>query len=723
MNIPLVISKELNIEEKQVLAVIGMLSEDATIPFIARYRKEHTGGLDEEQLREIEDRLNYLTLLEDRKATVLKSIEEQGKLTDELKHKILNAVKLQEVEDLYLPYKPKRKTRGTVAKAKGLEPLALFILENPKFEGDFDAKCAEFINEEKEVATAEEALQGAKDIIAEMISDTADVRKIVREFILDTASVGSTKAKPAKENKPSTKKDVYEVYHDFNIEITRIKPYQVLAINRGEKEKFLKAALSFDKDQILNDIHSEYFVYNESVFDEILNEVVDDSFTRLISPSIEREVRNHLTELADLHAIEVFASNLRQLLLQPPIAGKNIMGIDPGFVSGSKVAVIDTTGKYIDGVTIYPHPPQRKIEQAKSVILSFIKKYEVSLIAIGNGTASRETELMVADLIKENNLDCNYLIVNEAGASVYSASPLAKQEFPDLEASMRGNISIARRVLDPLAELVKIDSKSIGVGLYQHDVDQKLLNKKLDDVVVSCVNYVGVDVNTASASLLTYVSGMSKRIANNFVKYRDEIGKFANRDQFMNVTGVGAKLFEQAAGFLKISDGDNTLDNTFIHPESYTVTQNLLKLTSVSTDQISNSGGLVDLYVKNNGITIVASELVVGEPTLLDIIENLKKPGRDPRDEMPKPILRSDVLKMEDLQIGMKLKGTVRNVVDFGAFVDIGVKQDGLLHISQIANRFIKNPLEVLSVGDIIDVTILSVDIDKGRISLSMLES
>ncbi len=721
MNIPHVISKELGIKEQQVLAVIGLLSEEATIPFIARYRKEHTGGLDEEQLREIEDRLNYLTLLEERKATVLASIEEQGKLTPELRQKILDAMKLQEVEDLYLPYKPKRKTRGTVAKAKGLEPLALFILENPKFDGDLNIKCTEFIDPEKEVNSSDEALQGAKDIIAEMISDTAEVRKNVREFLLDSSNIVSTKAKRVKTAKPEMKQDVYEIYHDFSIEINKIKPYQTLALNRGEKEKFLKVTLSFDKEQVLNDIYKTFFSYPESVFDEILKEVVNDSFARLIYPSIEREVRNYLTEAADLHAIEIFASNLRQLLLQPPIEGRKIMGIDPGFVSGSKVAVIDETGKYIEGTTIYPHPPQKKYDASKSEVLKLVKKHDVSLIAIGNGTASRETELMTAELIRENNLQCNYMIVNEAGASVYSASPVAKQEFPDLEASQRGNISIARRVLDPLAELVKIDPKSIGVGLYQHDVDQKLLAKKLDDVVVSCVNFVGVDVNTASASLLTYVSGMNKRSAQKFVKYREEKGKFVTRDQFMKIPGVGAKMFEQAAGFLKITHGNNPLDNTFIHPESYSATENLFKIANIKRDQITHSGGLVELFVKNKGLNTIVQELGIGEPTLLDIIDNLKKPGRDPREEMPKPILRSDVLKVEDLEKGMKLKGTVRNIVDFGAFVDIGVKQDGLVHISQMANKFVKNPLDVLSVGDVIDVTIVSIDIDKGRIGLSMI--
>lgn len=720
MNIPFYISKELKLKENQVLATIALFKDGATVPFIARYRKEKTEGLDEEQLREIEDRLNYLTLLEERKQTILKSIDEQGKLTDELKQKIIDAVKLQEVEDLYLPYKPKRKTRGTVAKAKGLEPLALFIIDNPNFSGDFDKKLQEYINVEKEVNTAEEVLKGAKDIIAEMISDDAEVRKTIRKFMLDTSSISSQKASTKKDDLPPNRKDVYEVYHEFSIEIINIKPYQTLAINRGEREKFLKVSLNVDKDQVLIKIYKTFFTFKESVFDEILSDLVDDSYSRLIFPSLEREVRNHLTEIADLHAIEIFASNLRQLLLQPPISDRMIMGIDPGFVSGSKVAVIDATGKYIEGRTIYPHPPQKKMQQAKEIVLNLIKKYNVNLIAIGNGTASRETEFMVAEIIKDNSLDCSYLIVNEAGASVYSASPLAKQEFPDLEASMRGNISIARRVLDPLAELVKIDSKSIGVGLYQHDVDQKLLNKKLDDVVVSCVNYVGVDANTASASLLTYVSGMNKRIANNFIKHREQLGKFTNRQQFMDVTGVGEKMFEQSAGFLKIRDGENPLDNTFIHPESYDAAEELLKSCNVDLAGVNKSGSVVSLYVNQKGSLVVAEKLNIGEPTLLDIIENLKKPGRDPREEMPKPILRSDVLKMEDLEIGMTLKGTVRNVVDFGAFVDIGVKQDGLLHISQIADKFIKNPMEVLNVGDILDVKITAVDVEKGRISLSM---
>ncbi len=720
MNIPQNIAKVLNIKHNQVETVLSLFSEDATIPFIARYRKEKTGGLDEEQLREIENLNNYLTLLEERKSTVIKSIEEQGKLTDELKEKILNADKLQDVEDLYLPYKPKRKTRGTVAKAKGLEPLANFIIDNPNFSGDFNKIAEQYLNDEKEVLTIEDAVNGAKDIIAEMISENAEVRKLVRESLLNSSNVCSAKVNKKEENTSGKKTDVYEIYHEFKAEITRIKPYQVLALNRGESEGFLKVSFQFEKDEIIKNIYKSHFNYKKSFFEDLLHETTTDSFNRLIQPSIEREVRNYLTEIADEHAVKIFASNLKQLLLQPPIMNKIIMGIDPGYVSGSKVAIIDKTGKYLEGETVYPHPPQNKKDSAVQTILKFIKKYNVELIAIGNGTASRETELLVSTIIKDHKLNCHYLIVNEAGASVYSASPIAKQEFPDLEASQRGNISIARRVLDPLAELVKIDPKSIGVGLYQHDVDQKLLNKNLDDVVISCVNYVGVDVNTASSSLLTYVSGLSKRIANNIVKYREEHGRFENRNQLKEVSGVGDKLFEQAAGFLKITSGINPLDSTFIHPESYEATEKLLKMCEISSTLINEKGLLVKQFVEKRGVEKIANQLNVGVPTLEDIIQNIVKPGRDPREDMPKPILRSDVLKIEDLEIGMALKGTVRNVVDFGAFVDIGVKQDGLLHISEMANKFVKHPMEIVSVGDIIDIKIKSVDVQKNRIALSM---
>lgn len=727
MKIENTIAEELNIKTEQVNAVINLLAEEATIPFIARYRKEKTGGLDEEILRNIEDRLNYLTLLQQRKETVLKTIEEQGKLTKELKDKIDNCQKLQELEDLYLPYKPKRKTRGTTAKSKGLEPLALFILENPKFSGNFDEMLSAYINEELGVMNGEEALQGSKDIIAEMINESAAVRKAVREFLSESSIIKSEKTKLkssdekiSEKQKEKVKKEIFQIYYDFKIEINKIKSYQILALNRGEKENTLKISFEFDIDHIHKEIKKAFFDYDESFFMDIIKSTIEDSFNRLIFPSIEKETRHNLTDKADLHAIEVFATNLRQLLLQPPISNKIIMGIDPGYVSGSKVAIIDETGKYLDGSTIYPHPPQNKKEDAVKIILNFIKKYKVDIIAIGNGTASRETEFFIAEIIKNNDLKCHYIIVNEAGASVYSASPVAKKEFPDLEASQRGNISIARRLLDPLAELVKIDPKSIGVGLYQHDVNQKLLSEKLDNVVESCVNFVGIDVNTASASLLTYVSGLNKRIAENIVKHREKKGKFNDRKNFLEVSGLGEKAFEQSAGFLKIFNGHNPLDNTFIHPESYSAAEKLIEMINLPLAKVKESGALINMIVKQKGIKKLAEEIGIGEPTLNDIIENLKKPGRDPRNELPAPILRSDVLRIEDLQEGMKLKGTVRNVVDFGAFVDIGVKQDGLLHISQIADKFVKNPLDFINVGDIIEVKIIGIDITRNRISLSM---
>ncbi len=729
MNVEQIIAEELNIKTGQVNAVINLLNEDATIPFIARYRKEKTGGLDEDILRTIEDRLNYLTILQQRKETILKSIDEQGKLTDDLRYKIANCGKLQELEDIYLPFKPKRKTRGTIAKAKGLEPLALFILENPNYAGNINEKLSEFINEDLGVHNKEEALQGAKDIIAEILNENAEIRKEVRLYLLETSIIKSEKGKEkllsekiSEKQKEKEKKEIYQIYYEFSVEINRIKPYQILALNRGEKENALKITLEFDTAEIHKRIKHIFLKYSDSIFMDIIESVIEDSFNRLIFPSIEKEVRNVLTEKADLHAIDIFAANLRQLLLQPPISNKVIMGIDPGFVSGSKIAVIDETGKYLDGSTIYPHPPQNKKEDAVRQILNFIQKYTVEIIAIGNGTASRETELLIGEIIKNfpGASGCHYIIVNEAGASVYSASAVAKKEFPDLEASQRGNISIARRILDPLAELVKIDPKSIGVGLYQHDVNQKFLSEKLDNVVESCVNFIGIDVNTASASLLTYVSGLNKRIAENIVKYREKKGKFNDRQNLLEVSGLGEKSFEQSAGFLKIPGGINPLDNTFIHPESYSAAEKLLSMINLPLAKVKDAGALINLIVKQKGIKKLAEEIGIGEPTLTDIIENLKKPGRDPRDELPPPILRSDVLKIEDLKEGMRLKGTVRNVVDFGAFVDIGVKQDGLLHISQIADKFVKNPLDFINVGDVIDVTIIKIDIPRNRISLSM---
>jgi uncharacterized protein len=727
MNIISNIAKELKLRDEQVEAVIKLFKEDATIPFIARYRKEHTGGIDEEVLRQVEDRFGYLTLLGERRETILKSIEEQGKLTNELKTKIMDSITLTELEDLYLPYKPKRKTRGTIAKAKGLEPLAMFFLESPEFKGNLEEKLSEFLNEELGVNSTEEALQGAKDIIAEMINDNAEVRKSVREHLQQESVVKSERVKQkasAKEvsekQQQKDKKEIYQIYYDFSIDIKKIKPYQLLALNRGEKEKALKISFVFDEPVIVNLMLKKFLTYTESVFMQIIMDTTQDAFTRLTFPSIEREIRAQLTDTADLHAIEIFASNLRQLLLQPPMMNKIIMGIDPGFYSGSKVAVIDVTGKYIKGVTIYPHPPQNKSDEAKKILHHLISKYKVEIIAIGNGTASRETEMLIAELIKEKELPCHYVIVNEAGASVYSASEVAKKEFPDLEASQRGNISIGRRLLDPLAELVKIDPKSIGVGLYQHDVDQKLLVQKLNNVIESCVNYVGVDLNTASASLLTHVSGLNKRIAENIVKFREKTGKFKSREELKEVSGLGDKAFEQSAGFLKVPSGENPLDNTFIHPESYQATHAMLDKFKIPVAKLKESGSIISLIVSQKGTKKLAEEIGIGEPTLIDIIENLKRPGRDPREEMPKPILRSDILKMEDLAEGMKLKGTVRNVVDFGAFVDIGVKQDGLLHVSQMAKQFIQNPLDIINVGDIIDVTITGIDIQRGRISLSM---
>lgn len=720
MNIPQQISTELNIKTEQITSVLNMFSEGSTVPFIARYRKEQTGGLDEDILRNIEDRNGYLTLLEERKVSVLKSIEEQGKLTEELKEKINASLKLQEVEDLYLPYRPKRKTRAVIAKEKGLEPLALFIINERFFKGNFDNELEKYINEEKGVLTKEDALNGAKDIIAEIISDSAEVRQAVRENIMEFGKIVSSKNAKVKDNKNKKIKDVYDIYHEFEARIKHIKPHQILAINRGEKEGFLKVVLSYDYPKTLQEAYYNCFDFEDSFFLEILKECVIDSFDRLIYPAIERDIRNNLTEIADIQAIEVFASNLRQLLLQPPIANKNILGIDPGFASGSKAAAIDSTGKYLEGLTIYPNPPQNKKDEAKSKLYELITKHKIELIAIGNGTASRETEAMVVELIKEKELNIHYMITNEAGASVYSASPVAKSEFPDLDAAQRGNISIARRVLDPLAELVKIEPKSIGVGLYQHDVEQNQLSKKLEDVVVSCVNYVGVDVNTASVSLLNYVSGLNRKTATAIVKHREKIGKFSNRNELREVSGIGDKTYEQAIGFLKIPLSENPFDNTFIHPESYLAAQKLLEISNADIRDKSSFAQVLDSFVENSSLEDIAKNIEIGLPTLQDIIENLKKPGRDPREDMPKPILRSDLINIEDIKEGMLLKGTVRNIVDFGVFVDIGLKNDALIHISQLTESFIKHPLEVLNVSDIIDVKVLSVDSEKGRVSLTM---
>ncbi len=709
------IADELNLKAFQVQNTIELLDSGNTVPFIARYRKEATGSLDENQIRAIQDRIQYLRTLEARKETILKSIEEQGKLTPELKAKIEKATKLQEVEDLYLPYKPKKRTRATVAKEKGLEPLAEMILKQEITEGAPEEYAVKFVNDEKEVRTVEEALQGARDIVAEVVSDDADVRKAIREATFKTGLLQS-------EKKHAEGRTPYEMYYEYSEPIKSIPPHRVLAINRGENEGVLKVSVEVETPQMIALIEALYIKNEKSIFIDHLRKAIEDSYQRLIFPSIQREVRAALTEKADEHAIGIFAKNLKNLLLQPPVRGKVIMGIDPGFRTGSKVAVIDPTGKYLEGTTIYPHPPQNDYIKAKSTVRELINRYGVDVIAIGNGTASRETEMMVAELIREmkDERKVEYVIVNEAGASVYSASKVAQEEFPELEASMRGNISIARRLLDPLAELVKIDPKSIGVGLYQHDVNQKRLAEALHQVVESAVNMVGVNLNTASASLLKYISGLTSRTANNIVKHRDEHGPFRNREELKQVDGIGEIAFQQAAGFLRIPDGDNPLDNTSIHPESYEATRKLLEKFGI--EDVRLGGKLLRKKIKESNIDLQAllDELGIGEPTFNDILDNLEKPGLDPRDEMPKPIFKSDVLKMEDLREGMVLKGTVRNVVDFGAFVDIGVKQDGLVHVSQMAKKYVKNPLEVVAVGDVIDVKVVSIDLERGRIGLSM---
>lgn len=712
-----IIANELNLKLFQVSNTIELLDEGNTVPFISRYRKEATGELNEDQIRNIKERIKYLRFLEERKKTVLKSIEEQGKLTLELKQKILSSLKQQEVEDLYLPFRPKKRTRATVAKEKGLEPLAMIILAQELEVGDPWKIAAKYVNSEKEVNDPEEALAGARDIIAEIISEDAQVRKRIREL---TRKMGQLWSK----GKQSDKKSEYELYYGYQESIKRLVPHRILAINRGEKEKFLSVTISVNQQIMINSIQQIYLKNVKSIFQSQMIQAISDAYKRLINPSIEREIRNELTNMAEQHAIKVFGTNLKNLLLQPPVKDRIIMGIDPGYRTGCKVAVIDVTGKYLEGSTIYPHPPQQQIFEAKTILRRLIEKHRVDIIAIGNGTASRETELLVAELINdvktEGGGDFHYIIVNEAGASVYSTSQIAKKEFPELEASMRGNISIARRLLDPLAELVKIDPKSIGVGLYQHDVNQNILSEKLNEVVESTVNLVGVNLNTASSSILKYISGLNSRSAGNIIKYRDKYGKFKNREELQNVPGIGENAYQQAAGFLRILDGDNPLDNTSIHPESYQVTNKLLSRFKIY-DKYPQWRHLRSLIQKENlHLKDLLKELVVGEPTLEDILKNLEKPGLDPRDEMPKPILRSDVLKIEDLREGMILKGVVRNVVDFGAFVDIGLKRDGLVHVSEMGEKFVKNPYKVVSVADTVSVKVVGIDIEHERVKLSM---
>ncbi|MFZ0391801.1 MAG: Tex family protein [Calditrichia bacterium] len=714
----LLIAQELNIKAFQVANTVELLDEGNTVPFISRYRKEATGKLDEEQIRAVEERIHYLRMLEERKTAILKSISEQGKLTPELREKIETATKLQEVEDLYLPYRPKKRTRATIARERGLELLAEMILAQEAESGDPQQYAAEFIDPDKDVPDAEAALAGARDIVAEIISDSAEVRGALRDTARETGFLHTEGKNPQQQSE-------FELYYDFNEPVKRLVPHRILAINRGEKENMLKVWLEVEEERPLQEIRRLFIKNQASVFTGQLEAALKDAYKRLIMPSIEREIRNELTEKAETHAIDVFATNLKNLLLQAPIKDKIIMGIDPGFRTGCKVAVIDETGKYLEGDTIFPHPPQNQVIAAKTIVRRLIDKHKVELIAIGNGTASRETETLTAEIIsdiKQSDPDQQvfYMIVNEAGASVYSASKIARQEFPDLEASMRGNISIARRVLDPLAELVKIDPKSIGVGLYQHDVNQKRLSEALDKVVESAVNRVGVDLNTASASLLQHISGLTSRTARNLVEQRDTQGKFRSRQELQQVKGIGEIAFQQAAGFLRISEGDNPLDNTSIHPESYKATRKLLQKFDMLEKPVE--WRTIHTRIRQSGQPLpgLAAEIGVGEPTLEDILANLEKPGRDPRDEMPKPVFKSDVLKLEDLREGMVLKGTVRNVVDFGAFVDIGVKRDGLVHVSQMADRYIKNPHKIVSVGDVVSVKVVGVDLERGRVKLSM---
>jgi uncharacterized protein len=713
MDIIKAIASELNVGNNQVEAAVKLIDEGCTIPFISRYRKEATGALNDEQLRNLDERLKYLRNLEDKKTQVIASIAEQGLLTDELKNQIEKADTMVAVEDLYRPYRPKRRTRATIAKEKGLEPLANIIML--QMTGEPVVKTAEeYVSEEKDVKTPEDAVAGAKDIIAESISDNADYRTRIRELTFKEGVLTSAA-------KDAEAKTVYEMYYNFSEPAAKMAGHRILAVNRGENEKILTVKIEAPVDKILSYLEKQIIVRDNRYTTGIIKEAIEDSYERLIAPSIEREIRNQLTETAEAGAIKVFGRNLEQLLLQPPITGHVVLGWDPAFRTGCKLAVVDATGKVLDTTVIYPTAPQNKVTEAKTVLKKLIRKYNVTLISVGNGTASRESEQVIVELLKELDTPVQYIIVNEAGASVYSASKLATEEFPNFDVGQRSAASIARRLQDPLAELVKIDPKSIGVGQYQHDMNQKKLGEALEGVVEDSVNRVGVDLNTASASLLEYISGISKAIAKNIVTYREENGRFDNRKQLLKVAKLGPKAFEQCAGFMRITGGSNPLDATSVHPESYAAAAQLLKKLGYSMEDIT-SGGLKGLSGKVGNVSGMAKELEIGELTLKDIIKELEKPGRDPRDEMPKPILRTDVMEMKDLTPGMVLKGTVRNVIDFGVFVDIGVHQDGLVHISQITNKkFIKHPLEAVSVGDIVEVKVLSVDEAKKRIQLTMI--
>ena len=718
------IAEELNIKEKQVEATIKLIDEGNTIPFIARYRKEVTGGLSDETLRNLGERLNYLRNLEQRKEEVIKSIDEQGKLTDEILKAVAIAKTLAEVEDIYRPYKQKKKTRATVAKAKGLEPLANIIFEQ-KEKNPIEEIAKEYINieklsdedkknKDKVVANVEDAIKGALDIIAENISDNSKYRKEIKRLCYREGLIETKASKPEE-------KSNYEMYYDYQEAIKYIPSHRILAINRGEKEEFLKVKLEKPEDKILAYIQRDV-IKGETQFTNMIKETIEDSFKRLIEPSIEREIRSDLTEKAEEKAIKVFGQNSKQLLLGAPIKGKTVMGFDPAYRTGCKIAIIDETGKVLDYTTVYPTEPQNDVIGAKRELLKLIEKDKVDMIAIGNGTASRESEMFVADMLKDTARDIHYVIVSEAGASVYSASKLATEEYPDINVSIRGAISIARRLQDPLAELVKIDPKAIGVGQYQHDVNQKNLAESLNGVVEDAVNKVGVDVNTATPSLLSYVAGINSSVAKNIVKYREENGKIKTRKQLLNVPKLGKVAFEQCAGFLRIIDGDNPIESTSVHPESYEATEKLLQNIGFAPKDLQEKEKTLNLREKLKSINIpsTAKELNIGEMTLKDIIDELSKPGRDPREDMPKPVLRSDVLKFEDLKEGMVLNGTVRNVIDFGAFVDIGVKYDGLVHISEMSDKYIKNPSEVVSVGDVVKVKVINIDSDRKKVSLSM---
>ena len=709
MNINHIIANELSVKLWQVDAAIKLIDEGNTIPFIARYRKPVTGELNDEQLRTLDERLKYLRNLEEKKKTVVDSITEQGKMTDEIMSKIAMAETIVAVDDIYRPFRPKRKTRATEAKAKGLEPLAdIFLKQEKNKNPEEEAKA--FVNEEKGVANVAEAIQGAKDIIAEMVSDNDEFRKAIRNIVVKHGLIVANTKNPEE-------KTPYENYYDYSEGVNKIPGHRILAINRGEKEKVLNVKIEMPEENIIASL-DKVIIKGESQFKPLLKEAIEDGFKRLIKPAIEREIRSQLTEKAEDGAITVFGQNLKQLLMQPPIAGRNVLGWDPAFRTGCKLAVVDNTGKVLYTTVIFPTAPQNKVAESKKIVLDIIKKYNVSLISLGNGTASRESEAVIVDIIKECPTKVEYIIVNEAGASVYSASKLATEEFPNFDVGQRSATSMARRLQDPLAELVKIEPKAIGVGQYQHDMNQKKLDEALSNIVEDCVNNVGVNLNTASAPLLEYVSGISKTIAKNIVEYREENGQFQSRKDLLSVAKLGPKAFEQCAGFMRIREGKEPLDYTSVHPESYSSAKKLLKKYGFTTKDIL--GGNIHLTDEIKDVKEVAEEIGTDPITLRDMIKELEKPGRDPREEMPKPVLKSDVLDFDDLKEGMELKGTVRNVIDFGAFVDIGVHQDGLVHISEMSNKFIKHPLDVVSVGDVVDVRVLSVDKERKRIQLSM---